>query len=173
MTIVNDVSPHIDSIYPLYLQVYRRSKLHFEKPTRDYFCALGRRMPDKVRFFVWCQNGRAIAFTICMVQDDALYAEYIGLDYSVALDLHLYHYAIRDMLSWAMANGYGWFHSSGLNYDPKLHLRYQLDPLDLYVRHTSPIINAGLKRILTLIEPTRYDPTLKKFANYRDLWDGV
>ena len=33
----------IDEIYPLYLQVHARSKLHFEKLTPEYFCRLGRR----------------------------------------------------------------------------------------------------------------------------------
>jgi hypothetical protein len=171
MSVVNDVAPVIHELYPLYLQVYERSKLHFEKLTKEYFCGLGRLMPDKVRFFVWRQEGRPIAFTLCMIEFDALYAEYIGLDYKVALDLHLYHYAVRDMTSWAIAHGYKWLRSSGLNYDPKLHLRHLLDPIDLYVRHTSPIANAVLKRILPIIEPTRYDPTLKKFANYDELWE--
>jgi hypothetical protein len=106
-----------------------------------------------------------------MIHGDALYAEYVGFDYSVALDLHLYHYAVRDMISWAMDAGYKWFRSSALNYDPKLHLRHRLDPVDLYVRHTSWIANAALKRILPLIEPTRYDRTLKKFPNYHELWE--
>jgi hypothetical protein len=171
MSVICDVSPVIDDIYSLYLQVYNRSHLHFEKLTKPFFCGLGRLMPDKVRFFLWRQNGRVVAFTLCMIEGDAIYAEYIGLDYSVALDLHLYHYAVRDMISWAIPRGFKWLRSSGLNYDPKLHLRHALDPIDLYARHTSAIINAVLRRILPWIEPTRYDPILKKFPNYRELWD--
>jgi hypothetical protein len=171
MSVVSDASSLIDDIYPLYLQVYERSNFHFEKLTKEYFCRIGRLMPDKVRFFVLRQEGRPIVFTLCMIEGDALYTEYIGLDYSVAFDLHLYHYAVRDMTSWAIANGYKWLRSSGLNYDPKLHLRHLLDPIDLYVRHTSPVTNIVLKRILPLIEPTRYDPTLKKFSNHDELWD--
>jgi hypothetical protein len=171
MSVVDDVTSIIGEVYPLYLQVYERSKLHFEKLTSEFFCGLGRRMPDKVRFFVWRQNKRIIAFSLCMPEHDALYAEYVGFDYSVALTLHLYHYVVRDMTSWAIANGYKSFRSSGLNYDPKLHLRHLLDPIDLYVRHASPVANAILKRVLPLIEPTRYDPTLKKFSNYDELWD--
>jgi len=170
MSVVADVAPIIDDVYPLYLQVYERSKLHFEKLTREFFCGLGRLMPEIVRFFVWRQEARIVAFSLCMIEGDALYAEYIGLDYSVALKLHLYHYAVRDMISWAMAKGYKWLRSSPLNYDPKLHLRHVLDPIDLYVRHTSAIPNAFLKRILPLIEPTRFDLTLKKFSNYNELW---
>jgi peptidoglycan biosynthesis/recognition FemAB-like protein len=170
MTVVDDITPIIDEVYPLYLSVYERSDLHFEKLTKEYFCRLGRLMPDKVRYFVWRQDGKIIAFSLCMVQGDAIYAEYLGLDYSIALDLHLYHYAFRDVVTWAMAHGYKWFCSGGLNYDPKLHLRSELDPLDLYVRHTSRFLNLVLKGLLPFLEPTRYDRALPRFPNYNELW---
>ena len=169
MTLVEDITPFVDDIYPLYLQVYERSTLHFEKLTKEFFCQLGRTMPDKTRFFLWRKDGRIVAFNLCMVQDDAICSEYIGLDYALALDLHLYFVVVRDLMSWAMANGYSSFHSSGLNYDPKYRLRFELGPLDLYVRHTSRIANAVLARVLPLLGPTRYDPNLKRFANFPEL----
>jgi len=169
MSVTNDVSDIVSEVYPLYLAVYDRSKLHFEKLTEAFFCEVGRRMPDNVRFFVWRQEGRIVAFTLCMLEGENFYAEYVGLDYRVALNLHLWHVVVRDMTNWAIANGFRWFCSSGLNYDPKLHLRHRLDPLDLYVRHTSRAANALLKRILPLAGPTRFDKTLRKFANYADL----
>ncbi len=170
MSVVDDIAPMIDDIYPLYLQVYHRSDLHFEKLTKDYFCGLGSRLGDKNRFFVWRQNGKIVAFGSCLLQGDTIHGEYLGLDYEVALDMHLYHYTFRDLINWGIAHGYKWFHSSALNYDPKFHLRYDLYPIDLYVRHTSAICNAILRRILPWIEPTRYDKTLKMFANYDELW---
>ena len=106
MSVVDDITPLVDEIHPLYLQVYERSKLHFEKLSKEYFCKLGRVMPDKVRFFIWRQNARVVAFALSMIEGDAIYAEYIGLDYSVALDQHLYHYAVRDMITWSIANRY-------------------------------------------------------------------
>jgi len=169
-SIVSDITPVIDEAYPLYLQVYHRSKFHFEKLTKEYLCELGQIMPDKVRFFIWRRGGSIVAFTVCMLQGDEFYAEYIGLDYSVALNLHLYHYAVRDMVTWAMANGFKWFRSSGLNYDPKFHLRCVLDPIDLYVRHTSAIVNAPLKWLLPWINPVHRDEILKRFPNYHELW---
>ena len=119
--------------------VYERSKLQFEKLTERYFCGLGRLMPEKARFFVWRQGKTIVAFMSCLVEGDELCAEYIGLEYPVALDLHLYFYSFRDVVSWAIANGFKWYRSSALNYDPKFHLKHSLDPLDLYVRHTSKI----------------------------------
>jgi predicted N-acyltransferase len=113
MKVVQDIRAEIDEAYPLYVSVYERSKLRFEKLTKDYFCRLGDEMPDKVRYFIWRQNGRMIAFSLCMVDGESIYAEYLGLDYTVALDLHLYHYVFRDVVVWAMANGYKSFRSSG------------------------------------------------------------
>jgi Acetyltransferase (GNAT) domain len=162
-TVTTDITSVIDEIYPLYLNVYERSKLHFEKLTKQYFCRLGNRMPDKVRFFIWRRSGKAVAFCDCMVQGDTMFAEYLGLDYSIALKLHLYHYVFRDLVRWAIANGYKWIQNGALNYDPKLHFRHRLDPIDLYVKHTSVIINAIMRLALVLLEPTRHDPTLKKF----------
>jgi predicted N-acyltransferase len=170
MSVTDDAASFVDEIYPLYLQVFERSKMQFEKLTKDFFCQLGQRMNDKVRFFAWRRENMLVAFSLCMVQGDSLYAEYVGFDYTVALDLHLYHYVVRDMISWGIGKGYKWFRSSGLNYDPKLHMRHRLDPVDLYVRHTSVLANAIFRLALPWIVPVRYDATLKLFPDYKDLW---
>ena len=170
MSITDDAASFVDEIYPLYLQVFDRSKMQFEKLTKESFRQLGQRMNDKVRFFAWRRGNTLVAFSLCMVQGDSLYAEYVGFDYTVALDLHLYHYAVRDMINWGISKGYKWFRSSGLNYDPKLHMRHRLDPIDLYARHTSALANAIFKLALRWIVPARYDVTLRRFSNYKELW---
>jgi hypothetical protein len=78
MSVVSDITPVVDRIYLLYLQVYERSKVHFERLTKQYFCRLGREMPDKVRFFIWRQNGRIVAFTLCMIERDASMQSTLG-----------------------------------------------------------------------------------------------
>jgi len=170
MSVTDDATSFVNEIYPLYLQVFERSKMQFEKLTKEFFREIGQRMSDKVRFFAWRRGNVLVAFSLCMVQEDSLYAEYVGFDYTVALDLHLYHYIVRDMISWGISNGYRWFRSSGLNYDPKLHMRHRLDPIDLYARHTSAFVNAIFRLALPWIVPARYDATLKLFPNYRELW---
>lgn len=170
MEVVEDISPYVDELHPLYLQVYERSTMHFEKLTKKYLCELGRRMPDKARFFIWRQEGKAVAFSVCLVHGDTIYDEYLGLDYSIALDRHLYFVTLRDIVQWGMDRGYKWYVSSALNYDPKLHLKCELVPLDLYVLHTSPLINFFMRRVLPWLEPTSRDPALPKFPNYAALW---
>jgi predicted N-acyltransferase len=163
----------IDEVYALYEQVFARSALQFEKLTKAYFIEVARRMPDKARFFLWRQDGRVVAFSLCLLQGDALYGEYLGLDYRIALDLHLYFYVMRDIISWAIENGFKSIVSTSLGYAPKLQMRHALEPLDLYIRHTSPLVNMALRAFLPLLEPTRGEPILKQFPNYAELWaDG-
>jgi len=72
---------------------------------------------------VWRQSGKIVAFSFCLVCGDAIYDECIGLDYSVALDLHLYFYTLRDIISWTLQHGLKWLPTATpLNYEPKLHL---------------------------------------------------
>jgi hypothetical protein len=171
MDTVGDATGIVDDIYPLYVKVYERSPLQFEKLTKEFLCEIGRRMPDKVRFFVWRQDSRIIAFGLCTLQGDSICHEYVGFDYSVAFELNLYYRVFHDIIEWAIANGCKRFYSGSLNYDPKWHLRQSLYPVDLYVRHTSSAVNAALKRLLPIMEPTRSDPILPHFHNYRDLWE--
>jgi hypothetical protein len=171
LQVVNDITPYIDEVYPLYLQVYERSTLRFEKLTPQFMCRLGQQMPERARFFIWRQRGKAIAFSLCLVHGDAIYDEYLGLEYAVALDLHLYFYTMRDILEWAMSQRLKWYYSSALNYEPKRRLRCELVPLDLYVRHRFRPMNYILRRALKLLEPTRSDKTLRQFPNYASLWN--
>jgi len=167
--VVTDLTPYVHEVYPFYLQVHERSPLKFERLTKEYLSNLGRRMPDRARFFIWRQNGKAIAFSVALVHEGTIYDDYLGLDYRVALDLHLYFYTLRDILSWSLTQGLQRYRSSPLNYQPKLHLGCDLYPLDLYVRHTNPVLNKVFRPVLKFLEPTRHDPVLKRFRNAREL----
>jgi hypothetical protein len=168
--VITDLSPYVDEIYPLYQQTFGRSELKFEELTKLYLCELGRRMDDRSRFFLWRKEGRIIAFASTIVHQGVLRDNYIGLEYAVALEYHLYFVTWRDTIIWALKNGIHTYHSAPLNYDPKYHFRMELEPLDLYVRAPNRLFNAIFKRLLPLLEPTRYDPVIRKFANASELW---
>ena len=165
LEVVNNVIPFLDEIHPLYLAVHERSPLKFETLTKEYFRAIAQRMPERARFFIWRQGDKIVAFSFCLVCGDAIYDECIGLDYSVALDLHLYFYTLRDIISWAVQQRLKYYYSNPLNYEPKLHLDCELVPLDLYVMHTNPLLNPIFRRLLKYLGPTRHDPVLHKFSN--------
>jgi predicted N-acyltransferase len=169
LEVVTDITPHINEVYPLYLAVHERSPLKFETLTKEYFCRLGREMSERVRFFIWRQEDRIIAFSLAFVHNDTIYDECLGMDYRVAIELSLYFYTLRDVISWALAQKLKFYCSTPLNYDPKLHLGCELVPLDLYVRHTSLVLNPIFGRAVKFLGPTRHDPVLRQFPNANQL----
>ena len=169
MEVRTDVTECVDEIHGLYLQVLARSSFRFEELTKAYFSRLGREMGDRARFFIWRQGDKAVAVSLCMVHEGTLYDNYLGMDYTVALDRSLYFVTIRDLFNWAVEAKLHTYYSTPLAYEPKLHLRFDLEPLDLYVRHLTGWINPFFTRIAPLLEPTRYDKLLPRFANHGDL----
>jgi predicted N-acyltransferase len=159
----NECSEVIDEIYPLYAEVARRSDVQFEVFTREYFVEAGRRMPERCRFFIWRQGGKAVAFSFCSIWKDAIYDNDIGLDYSVAHQLNLYHVTFRDIMNWALEHDLKTYFSAPFNYDPKLLLRLEPIPVDLYVRHRAPLINLALRLFAPFLAPAHSDPALRKY----------
>jgi hypothetical protein len=169
MTVTNDLGDAVDDALALYEQVFARSPLQFERLTKSFLQQLATHLPERVRFFLWRQSGHLVAFSICLVYDGELYDEYLGLDYRIALDLHLYFVTFRDVLTWALAEGLTAYHSTPLNYDPKLHLGFALVPLDLYVALPWPVLNRLARPFLRRISPTRAEPMLSRFTNAHEM----
>ena len=167
--VVNDISDRVDELYPLYLQVHQHSPHRFETLTPEYFRRLGREIPDRTRFFIWSQKGRPVAFDTCTLFGGEIWGDYIGLDYRVALELHLYFIVKRDVIDWACRNGLRRYHSGQLNYDPKLRMGFKLEPLDLYLWHRNRVTNGIFRRAAPWLSPARHDPLLQKFPNAVDL----
>jgi hypothetical protein len=170
LSVSTGASEAIEEIHSLYLQVLERAPLKFERLTAAFFRQIGQRMPDKARFFVWRLNGKVVGFSLCLIEGDTLFGEYLGLDYNIAIELNLYFKIMSDTISWAIANGFKAIASTGLSYEPKLHMHHRLMPLDLYVRHMSPLANLILRPLLRLLEPAKGEPVLKRFPNYDELY---
>jgi len=169
MEVIADAAEVLDDLFALYWQVYERSEFQFEILNREFFERLGREMPDKTRFFIWRQEGRIIAFNVCLVHDSVIYDLDLGMDYTVALDLHLYFVTWRDILQWSIDQSLRMYHTGPLNYDPKLHLRLTLSPQDVYARHLAPWLNPAFKFAMQFMHPVRHDRTIRRFKNAGDL----
>ncbi len=164
---VNDAEATV--LHALYERVARRGDVHFEVFSKEYFRRLGERMPEQTRFFIWRQGAKVVAFSFCVIHGDAIYDNDLGVDETLASDLHLYHVTFRDIVDWALARGLKHYYSSPFNYHPKLRLRMSLVPLDLYARHASPIIHFFLRRLAPALAPTRQEPLLAQFVNAAEL----
>ena len=152
------MTPFADEIYALYKQTHERSKMRFEHLTPEFFALLVAADVRQSTFFCLRVEGRIAAFALCLRYKDEIHHLNIGFDYSVSLDLQLYYVTMRDILQWSIDHGLKRYVTGQLNYDPKLHLRMKLAPLDLYARHISPLLNPVFRYALQYLQPVWHDP---------------
>jgi hypothetical protein len=106
-----------------------------------------------------------IAFSYCTVWNETIFDHDIGLDYAVAHELNLYYLSFRNIVEWALQHGYRCYRTAPFNYGPKMHLRLELEPVDLFVRHRSLVLNfliRHFRHFAPRFSPARSDSALRR-----------
>ncbi len=161
-SVTGSLGDSLDEAYGLYLQMVEKHQVGFEVMPKEFFVKISQNMPDEVKFFLWRMEGKLVAFAFCLVRNDYFLDYYIGLDYSVAYDHHLYFLRFRDMMRWCIGNGIKTYEMGCTNYDPKKRLDFQFIPLNVYVKFRNQYINRHLSKFCDWLKPERFDPVLRE-----------
>ncbi len=161
MEVRRDLGESLDDAYRLYLKTFEKSQAKFELVTKEFFERISRNMPEETRYFLWYLDGRLVAFDLCLVSGTTLMDEYLGMDYAVAYDYHLYYLTFRDILNWCLQHGIRRYATGALNYDPKKRLDFTLAPQAIYFKHRNRFMNSLLSLLSAVLKPQNFDPTLK------------
>lgn len=161
MEVRNEVEGCLDEIYNLYLNTFEKSTVKFEKVTKEFFRDISKNMAGDTKYFLWRYNGKLVAFDLCVASGDLLVDEYIGLDYDVAYENHLYFVTFRDIVNWCIENGIRKYRSGALNYDPKKRLDFKFLPQYVHAKHSNPLVNLFLRMASPFLNPEKSDPVLR------------
>lgn len=131
-------------LYQLYLAVYAQSDIHFDLLTPAYFDALLTDATSGGRVFLYWHNGVLAGYNLCYQQQDKLIDKYIGLNYPLALEHHLYFVSWFVNLEYALENGLR-FYVAGWT-DPQV--KASLGASFTLTRHLVWVRNPLLRRIL-------------------------
>ena len=119
-------------------------------------------MPDETKFFLWRMDGKLVAFALCLVSGDYFIDYYLGFDYSVAYQYHLYHVRFRDLMKWCIENKIKKYDMGYTAYEPKRRLGFNLVPLTVYAKHRNKLFNPFLKILGYLLQPANFEPVFKE-----------
>ncbi|MFH0935644.1 MAG: GNAT family N-acetyltransferase [Candidatus Omnitrophota bacterium] len=161
------VTPRLDNeelaqVYELYLQTVNRQDMGFEIAPMEFFRVISENMPTQAKYFLWRINNKLVGFALCLSSQDYFIDLYLGFDYSVAYQYHLYFIKIRDLMNWCAENNFKTYEMGMTNYEPKKRLDFKFIPLYTYVRHRNRLANPFLKILGGFFSPLNFDPTLKK-----------
>ena len=135
----------LDRIYALYLQTCEKQKVGIEKVPIDLFRNISKNMPAETRFFLWRIDDKIVAFSLCLVSGDYFNEYYLGFDYSVAYQYHLYFVRFRDLVNWCIENKIKRYEMGPTGYEPKRRLGFNFIPLYIYVKHRNALLNPIFK----------------------------
>ena len=151
----------LDEIYALYLQTYNKQELGLEKLPKAFFENISKNMPLETKFFLWRIEGRIVAFAFCLVSGDYFIDYYLGFDYAVAHQYHLYSVRFRGLMNWCIENKMKRYEMGATSYEPKRRLGFQFIPLYIYVKHRNKFINPIFRVICRILQPTNFQPVFK------------
>ena len=160
----------LEEIFQLYLNTLNKSDIQFEKLTKEFFRKISQNMPNEAKFFLWRIEGKLVAFDLCLVANGIMIDEYIGLDYTVAYEYHLYHVTFRDIFNWCLQNNIRVLQGGTLNYDPKKHLDFKFNPAYILIKHRNIFINAIFGLLCIFLKPENFDPVLKSMKKKSNLF---
>lgn len=103
----------VRQLFDLYLNVYRQSKIHFDRLTFPFFCSLFQERSHCGIVFIYRREKTIIGYNICFIHNDNLVDKYVGFAYPDARTANLYflswfynlEYAIKHRLTCYIA---GW-----------------------------------------------------------------
>ena len=154
----------LKEVYGLYLQMVNKHEVGFEVVPIEFFRNVSKHMPHQAKFFLWRVDGKLVTFLLALIADDLMVDYYLGLDYAVAHELHLYFVKHRDVMKWCIDNNIKRYEMGFSGYEPKKRLGFDFTPLHIYARHRNRVINPLFRTMCQFLKFENFDPDLKKIA---------
>jgi len=152
----------LGEVHALYTQtLLRHGEVSFEILTKDFFRRISSNMGTQSRYFLWRLDGRIVAFAFCLISAERMIDYYLGFDYALAYDLHLYFTRFRDLMKWCIENKLPVYEMGNTGYEAKRRLGFRFIRLFVYAKHLNKFINPFFHLLCRCLRPENFDATFK------------
>jgi len=134
-----DFTPHH---YALYEQVFNKSRIQVEKLSLDYFRGCN------AAILVYELNREPAGFVQLIDNGAELVFGFVGIDYALNETYDIYHNLLLKMVDYGIRGGFASIDLGQTADDTKLKLGGEYEFLYAYMRHSHPLVNWALRRIL-------------------------
>jgi hypothetical protein len=158
------LAARLDVLYPLYEQVNSRARFRLTKLTAAYFLHMKQAFPDMFRVHVYSLNGRPVAFRTSFLlpaayaQKPSLEAHFIGLDYAVNTELHLYQRLLYDFVREGIEAGAEQIFLGRTAPEIKSTVGAQAYDLTCCIRHRNGFSNQIIRPFIDYLKPSAWVP---------------
>jgi predicted N-acyltransferase len=149
-------------VYRLYLDIVEKHEMGFEILPIKFFKNISKNMPTQTKFFLWKIKGKIVAFLFCLISGDLFIDLYVGLDYSIAHQYHLYFIKFRDTMNWCIEHNIKKYEMGNSGYEPKRRLRLDFVPLYIYVRLRNKVLRPVFGLLCHFLKFEHFDSDLRE-----------
>lgn len=150
-------------IFELYEETRKNSRFDygdFEQLSPDYFRRVMEGLGDRAACILCRVDGRLLACKLMFIEQDRIIDKFWGMRYPIGRDYNLFFVAWMEGVRFALRHGATKFQSGQTAYAQKVKLGSRLDPLWVYFRHRTRVVNGIFRRVAPLIAFDKMDPEL-------------
>lgn len=153
--VCENFGPYADTLWTLYLNVYEKAEVKFEKLTPEFFRNIAEHLHGESRALLIKLNNRVIAFELILEDRETLRPLYLGIDYDFIADYSLYFNSIYQILSHGIERKKKTIELGQTSYYPKLKVGAKMEPLFLYLKFRSSFAKLFFEPFMRLMLPER------------------
>ncbi|MCL4491428.1 MAG: GNAT family N-acetyltransferase [Nitrospirae bacterium] len=148
--------PAIDYLYGLYLNVYGKSEIHFDKLTKSFFRKVFKDGESGGMVFLYRHQEKIIGFNLCFIVNDYLVDKYVGFLYPDSRDFNVYFVSWHYNLDFCIRNNLKAFIAGWTDPGIKAYLGADFTYTYHAVYIKNPLLRFILSRFKSLFESDRH-----------------
>lgn len=146
----------IELLYDLYLNVYKNSKIHFDKLSFSFFRKVLKDKNNRGLVFLYCHQDRIIGFNLCFIVRDYLVDKYVGFLYPDSYRFNLYFISWVYNLEFCIQNNLKAYIAGWTDPEIKSYLGAEFTYTYHAVYIKNPILRFILTRFKSVFESDRH-----------------
>ncbi|MDN3664950.1 GNAT family N-acetyltransferase [Algibacter miyuki] len=152
---IDDVKNNSQTLHQLYLNVSNNAKFNTFILPENHFYSLKFQLKENFRIFGYYLEDKLVGFYTLIRNNKSLETYFLGYDSEHQYKNQLYLNMLYDMLKFGIENQFKTIVYARTAMEIKSSVGAEAKPMLVYLKHTNVLMNAALKQIFKLMDPTQ------------------
>ncbi|MFL1010565.1 GNAT family N-acetyltransferase [Flavisericum labens] len=151
---LDDIKRHTPELYKLYLNVSNNAKFNTFLLPENHFYSLKSQLKENFKVYGYYLKNELVGFYTLILNNQDLETYFLGYDKEHQYPNQLYLNMLYDMLEFAINNKFKTVVYARTAMEIKSSVGAEARPMVVYLKHTNGFLNAVLKQIFKLMNPS-------------------
>ncbi|MBI3509937.1 MAG: GNAT family N-acetyltransferase [Bacteroidetes bacterium] len=153
-----EIEKNKTEFHRLYFNLHERAKFRLAALTENYFPQMKKDFPLQFSFYGYRFKGKWIAFRSSFHTPDHIEAHFIGIDYSLNHELHLYQRILYDFVNESITSHSPELFLGRTASEMKTTVGAKAHDLVCYIRHRNGLSNQVIRPFIDYLQPSEWTP---------------